>query len=411
MRLLFGVHQFFPSHYTGTERLALEIAKQMQRMGHSVTVLTYNPGQMEGSEIVDDWMTKRYEFQGVRVIAIRHRSPPEEYSFTIFDSGMQTMIDRILDKEDINLLHILHPMRIGTVAKVARQNGVPLVLTLTDFWLMCPKGIAVTHTGEVCLSSENSEKCVRECYGEAWKERLARRLADTRELLETAGCIVSATDSLRQVFEMSGLASGIRLIPYGEDYAGVKPNLREYSRKSEVTLGFLSTLQPHKGAHVLLEAYNIARKNNIALKIFGDHFGQIDYYRTLQRLAKNHKKTEFCGEYKYEDTPRIYNEIDMIVVPSTWWENSPLVLSRALAHNVPAIVSNLGGMTEVVKDGENGFSFEVNNPESLAHVLRKIGDDPSLLNQLKKQIHRPPRIEEHAFEYEKIYMELGEGNK
>lgn len=406
MRLLFAVHQFFPIHYTGTERLALETSKQMQRMGHSVTVLTYAPVEAKGFETNGDWLIKKYEYQGVPVIAVRHRRPPDEVRFTVFDPAIEPLFSKFMTDVDFDIVHIFHPMSVGAVAKVADHKGVPVILTLTDFWLTCPRGIAITQKGEICLHSEKAVRCVRECFGPAWEGRLNRRLEETRALLKIASCCVSATNSLKQVFESSNLASNIKLLPYGENYDGVKPNPREYSHKSKVILGFLSSLLPHKGAHILLEAYNIAKKSNISLRIYGDHFGQIDYYNTLKKIAEGNKEVEFCGKYEYEDMTRIYNEIDMVVVPSIWWENSPLVLSRALAHNVPAIVSNLGGMTELVKDGENGFSFEVSNPDSLAQVLRKIGDDPTVLNELKKRIRRPPRIEEYAFEYDKIYRAL-----
>jgi glycosyltransferase involved in cell wall biosynthesis len=93
-------------------------------------------------------------------------------------------------------------------------------------------------------------------------------------------------------------------------------------------------------------------------------------------------------------------------VPSLWWENSPLVVLRSLAQDVPVITSNLGGLIEIVKEGENGFTFEAGNAEDLATILRKIGENPCILNNIKSKIHHPPRIEETAFEYEKIYLSL-----
>jgi glycosyltransferase involved in cell wall biosynthesis len=77
----------------------------------------------------------------------------------------------------------------------------------------------------------------------------------------------------------------------------------------------------------------------------------------------------------------------------------------ALAHNVPVIVSNFGGLTEIVEDGKNGFSFEAGNAESLANILKIISEDPTILNNLKENLHHPQRIEEEAFEYEKIYLD------
>jgi glycosyltransferase involved in cell wall biosynthesis len=406
MRILFTVHQFFPIHYTGTERLALDLVHQMQRMGHSGTILTYEPNEVSGFERKGDFLINQYQFQGVSVFSFRHVKIPEAISFDVFHPEMEGIISDTLTLGKFDIVHVFHPMRVGTVVKVAEQRQVPVVLTLTDFWLMCPKGIAVTQGGEVCLSSDNGQKCGSECYADLPKDRLKRRLAQTRALIEGTAKVISATNSMKQVFEHGGLGSKITQIPFGEDYSVVFSNLKEYNKNSEVTLGFMSTLTPHKGAHILIEAYNIAKQSNIALRIYGDHFGNTEYYSTLRKLANHNGKIEFCGAYKFEDMTKIYNEIDMLVVPSTWWENSPLVLSRALAHKVPAIVSNLGGMTEVIEDGLNGYTFEVSDPQSLAGILRKIGSDPSILNQLKARIHRPPRMEEMAFEYEKIYRSL-----
>ena len=122
------------------------------------------------------------------------------------------------------------------------------------------------------------------------------------------------------------------------------------------------------------------------------------------------KQIEFCNAYKYEDFQKIFDELDLVIVPSIWWENSPLVLLEILTHHVPAIVSDLEGMTEIIKDGENGFVFEVGNIDSLAEVLKSIENDPTILNKLKSQITYPKRIEEEAFEYEKLYRELVKNN-
>jgi glycosyltransferase involved in cell wall biosynthesis len=102
--------------------------------------------------------------------------------------------------------------------------------------------------------------------------------------------------------------------------------------------------------------------------------------------------------------------VDIIAVPSLWWENSPLVLLRSLAHNVPAIVSDLGGLTEIITDCHNGFTFTVgysdsllDNSKHLSEIIRKISQNPEILNNLITNIESPPRIEEEAFAYLKLY--------
>lgn len=405
MRILYIVHQFFPESYTGTERFVLNTAKQMQRMGHHVEVLTYSRENNNNFLFQDGAMYKSYEFQGVSVIAVKHKKVPEHIGFNIFDSEISPLLKEIITKENYDVVHIAHPMRLGSAIKIAALAGLPVVLTLTDFWLMCPRGIAVTSKGELCLNFEKGVKCIENCYGKSFRNKIELRRSEFEELIGSANCVVAATVFLRQIFLINYPDLKIDMIRFGEDYANVKPNMKNYSKDSTITLGFLSTLQPHKGAHVLLEAFKKANMNNLEVKIFGHYFSEINYYKELVDKY-NFENVEFCGEYKYEDMSQILNDVDLIVVPSIWWENSPLVLLSALAHNVPAIVSNLGGLTEIVKDGENGFIFDAGDAESLAEVLKKICRDPTVLNDMKKMLHHPPRIEEQAFDYEKIYIRL-----
>jgi glycosyltransferase involved in cell wall biosynthesis len=406
LRILFAVHQFFPEYYAGTERLALNLCKQMQRMGHSVKVLTYGITDTDGFRSDGDILVKEYVFQGVPVLSFKHRTMPEELNFAIFDPSVDATLDKLLFKENFDIVHVCHPMRTGPVIRWTKRKGIPVVLSLTDFWLMCPKGILITNKGELCTSAERGTRCISECWGDYWKERLLQRVTETDEVFHAADCIVSATHFLKSIFESNNFTSNIKLIPYGTDYRYVQPNLREYSKKSKITIGFLSTLVPHKGANVLLEAFKLAKTKNIRLKVYGHYFDQIEYYRTLQKMAHGNRKIEFLGAYKYEQQPEIYKYIDLLAVPSIWWENSPLILLSALAHKVPAIVSNLGGMTEIVRDGENAFAYDVGNAGSLAGVLRHIDKDPTILNKLKDGIRYPPRLEEEAFMYEETYLSL-----
>lgn len=411
MKILFVVHQFFPKWYTGTERLVLNLAKQMQRMGHCVEVLTYGIQDDENFSNQDNMMCKRFKFQGVSVISIRHLNVPESLSFDIFDESIRVILNKIITKEKYDIMHVVHPMRHGYAIKVAHSISLPIVLTLTDFWLLCPKFILVTSKGELCKGSEDYLKCIENCYGSFFKNKLHNRIKEVQDILRTVDCVVSGTNFLIKMFELNNFSSNIKLIRFGTDYNNVRSNLKKYSENSEITIGFLSTLIPHKGAAILIDAFNKINLKNIRLKIYGHYFGEKEYYETIKKMVNNNKKVEFYGEYKYEELPDIFNEIDIVVVPSLWWENSPLILLGALAHNVPAIVSNLDGMTEIIKDGENGFSFDVGNVESLAKVLQKISNDPTILNELKAKICHPPRIEEEAFEYEKIYSSLIERNQ
>jgi glycosyltransferase involved in cell wall biosynthesis len=136
MHILLAVHQFFPNHYTGTERLVLNISKQMQRVGHCVTVLTYGITDVGGFADSGQFLIKKYQYQGIPVISIRHKKITDLVSFTIIDNDMVTFLDTLLSEEKYDIIHVCHPMRVGSIIRSAENKNIPVILTLTDFWLM-----------------------------------------------------------------------------------------------------------------------------------------------------------------------------------------------------------------------------------------------------------------------------------
>jgi glycosyltransferase involved in cell wall biosynthesis len=405
LKILYVIHQFFPRGYTGTERFVLDLAKQMRKMGHYVEVLTFGIEEENTGFITDgNLLYKTYDFQNIPVDSVKYLKNPDDVNVKILDDRIAAGLKRYILKEKFDLVHVAHPMRIGYSIKIAHELNLPVIMTLTDFWLICPRGILVKTTGELC-NQFNLDKCLNECLKGFPRNYVHQRIDETAEIFKEVDCFVTATRFSTKMFEINGY-SGMKMVKFGTDYNHVRPNYKQYDAGSVITLGYLSSLNPHKGAHILLKAFIDSKVNNIKLKIYGDSITQHYYYDELIQIAKNHKNIEFCGEYKYEDMPDMFNELDMIIVPSIWWENTPLVLLSSLAHRVPAIVTNLGGMTEVVTDGENGFTFEVGNVESLKGVLQKISADPAMLNDLKNKIQRPPRLEDEAFEYEKLYLNL-----
>jgi glycosyltransferase involved in cell wall biosynthesis len=216
--------------------------------------------------------------------------------------------------------------------------------------------------------------------------------------------VVVPTVFLKDMFFKKMYAGLSDLIRFGNDYRYVRYNTKHYTEKSEVVLGFLSSLLPHKGAHILVKALIQADRKNVSLKIFGDPLYNMEYFEQLKSLSKNHR-IEFLGRYNNEDMENILQDLDVVVLPSLWWENTPLVMLRALAHKVPVIVSDFPGMTEIVRNGVNGFAFIPGDSNDLENIIKKIAQNPALLNEIKNNISYTKRIEEEAFEYECIYVD------
>ena len=405
MKVLFAVHQFFPHHYTGTERVVLNLCRQLQRMGHDVIVLTYAIDSAEGLYPRGAFLVGKYSFKGIPVIAVRHREPPEDLDFIFRDEGMQALLESIIEDEQVDIIHVCHPMRVGSIIPAAISRSLPVVVTLTDFWLLCPKFIAVTRGGIPCDGPRGGQRCSVECYEPSWKYRLRERLQEIDRVKNQVSAFVSPTEFLKRIFEGNRYRSVYR-IPFGLDYQDIRIQEKKYNDDSAVVFGYLSTPVRHKGAHVLIDAFLRADMPNTSLKVFGDDRADREYYENLKSASGGDPRVEFCGRYHHEELSSILGSLDVVVIPSLWWENSPLVLLTALACGVPAIVSDLGGLTESVQDGVNGYSFKAGDIDALATVIRTIASSPSGLQELRAGITYPARIEEEAVQYEKIYQNI-----
>jgi glycosyltransferase involved in cell wall biosynthesis len=132
-----------------------------------------------------------------------------------------------------------------------------------------------------------------------------------------------------------------------------------------------------------------------------------EYRQTFEQLlADTRGVVTMVGQYAPAELPRLMEQIDWVVVPSIWWENSPLVIQEAFAHGKPVICSDIGGMAEKVTHGVNGLHFRVGDPSSLADVLREAVSTPGLWERLRAGIPPVHRMDEHVARLGGIYSTL-----
>ena len=93
------------------------------------------------------------------------------------------------------------------------------------------------------------------------------------------------------------------------------------------------------------------------------------------------------------------SRVDWVIVPSIWWENSPMVIQEAFANGKPVICAGIGGMAEKVRDGVDGLHFEVRNPLDLAETMVRAACEPGLWENLKASIRAPLSFEQCADSY------------
>ncbi|MCK4615122.1 MAG: glycosyltransferase, partial [Thermoplasmata archaeon] len=216
---------------------------------------------------------------------------------------------------------------------------------------------------------------------------------------------------LKEYFENNGIPrEKVRYSRYGFRTDRITRKNRIYTRNSKVTFGFMGRVIPVKGIHILVKAFGkLSAKNrkntnnmrNCRLQIFGDA-GPLRKY--LNGYAS--ENVIFRGGYKNWEIDSVLGEIDVLVVPSIWYENSPLVIQEAFLAGIPVITSNIGGMAELVKDGVNGLTFEVGDVDDLGNKMERILADPTILNDLKPDRHSVRTIEDDATGVMDAYREV-----
>ncbi len=409
MKILIGVHQFFPDYYAGTERYALNIAKYLRRLGHSVRVLTYSldessDGFRKGFN--ENIFLKEYKYEGMPVIAIKHKKPID-FTFDLLEERLFSECIHIMGDEKFDIFHCAHPYRIDASIKAAYTLGIKTVLMLTDYWLMCPLGIMLRSDNVICSGPDGGQKCIKYCFSSKNLNDMNLRTNKALELIKCADLILSPSKFLINMFCINKFIplERFKLSRHGFDYS--KKKTRRYIKKKDnVTFGFIGTIQYHKGVHVLVDAFRKVKNDNIKLEIWGGDFGERFYFEKIKKMVSKDERIIVKGRYDFNNIDEVLKDIDIVVVPSIWYENAPLTITTSHAYGIPVIASDIGGMAEMVKDGVNGLTFKVGDSTDLAKKIMMIAEDNSLIYDFSENIQYPIRLEEEVYNMEKLYKDL-----
>ena len=404
MKILYLVHQFFPEFQAGTERFVYNTANMTQKSGHSVRVLTYSVANIpEPDYQISNVHILDYFYKGVPVTAFHYKSEPFDLNYSLRDGGGLDFARQWLKNEAPDLIHVGHSMRVYPFILAAMELGIPYIVTATDFFLICPKVILSPNRDTVCGGPQNGVAC-RQLCPELKPEFIDKRLATGFGILKNASAVVVPSRFSAQMLakEVEGLKPWVN--NHGIRYQQLTPVRRVYQGGERLTFGYLGNLAYHKGVHVLIEAFRSLTDVDARLIVFGA--GEAAYEKELRRLAGEDRRIEFRGAYTAGELSSVLEQLDVLVAPSVCYETYSLVVHEALVSEVPVIVSDLGGMTEKIVDGENGFIFAPGNPDSLRQKMQILIEDTSRLNQFKLNIRLKtfiPTVEQEAFFYLQLY--------
>lgn len=312
-----------------------------------------------------------------------------------------------------DVVHFQHTLHLGyDLIREVRNTlpGAPILYTLHEFIPICHHhGQMVRTTGHELCDEESPRRC-HECFPHITPERFFLRKRFIQSHLGLVDLFLAPSRQLRErIVEWGIPPERIVFEEYGR--AGLPERAEPPPRARRNRVGFIGQVTRFKGADVLVRAIALleAAGVDVRCRLHGANFElqSREYREEFQSLLDETTRTvTFVGQYEHHELPAIMADVDWIVVPSIWWENSPLVIQEAFAYGKPVICSDVGGMAEKVEHGVSGLHFRVGDPESLAETIRTAVTTGGLWERLHAGIPDVYRMQDHVERLGDIYCEL-----
>ena len=352
------LHTYYQQRGGEDESFEMEVAL-LRAYGHNVTALTYSNKKLNEISFWNRakttlWNQKAYE-ETRRVI--RYSRP------------------------DIIHIHNTFPYASPAVIHAASAEGVPVVVSLRNYRLMCLNGLLYKQgkVCEACIGKLPWRGVVSRCYRDSLSaSSVVAAMLTTHRVLgtwEKADYFISLTNFAMRKFVQAGLP---------EEKFAVKPNfVYPDPGIGDGTGGYalyVGRLSPEKGVATLLKAWAML-DGLMPLKLIGD--GPLA--QDVRQLTSQYSSVEWLGRRPLREVYDFMGRAAFLVFPSEWYETFGRVAIEAFAKGTPVLASNIGAVAEVTEDGRTGLRFTPGDPEDLAAKVEWLLSHPGVLAQMRKE--------------------------
>lgn len=460
MRLLLVAHNYPPAHTAGVEQHTAQVARELARAGHSVEVFC-----AEKDIARTDGELREREHEGVRVHELINNLNYASFEQTFEFAPAERAFESVLERVRPEVVHFQHLMYLSAGCLELAAGVAPVVFTLHDYWLQCPRfgqrlhpdgsnceRIDFARCGE-CMANFKFRQSALERSAGRWiaqvrgatgvdlsqlaksaarglrltkpaaapdptrgaqlAELLARRDSRLREsVLRSVQRIIAPSRFLyERVLEWGLPPARVELMRMGaeSDRFAAHPRARPAGAgDGPLRVVFLGTFAPHKAPHLVVEAWRrlpAALRSTAQLELYGSGAHYPDYVRALHAAAAE-AGASVGAVLSRDGVAATLSSADLLVVPSVWWENAPLVLIEAIEARTPVLVSDLGGMAEFVRERPCGEAFAPGDAGELARALERLLSDRAGLGRYYLGGPPPPTMPANVARMAQIYAEV-----
>ncbi|MDB5280363.1 MAG: hypothetical protein JWR61_5318 [Ferruginibacter sp.] len=436
MKIIFSLNHFLPGSLAGIEVYTYNLAHHLQQLGLNVLVLIPN---------FDCDETKEYSYKGIKVIQYAENSTSNREMIlgNTKPDGL-ALYTAILEKERPDILHFQELSAGRGVGiyhvRAAAAMGIKILLTCHLSTYSCQTGNLIYKQQEPCdgiIRTFRCTACVYEARAITGIKSVALQTGakllyatgiDTSKLNSSLGTalgfpfvvdkkkqiltelaglsdtIISLTRWYQHILQENGVpANKIQYLPQGLKES---PVVAEHTPASvPVKLVFVGRVSKYKGVHLLIEAMQQLPPDKISLNIFGP-VTEDEYAVQCRSYSKNMKNVYWMGSIPSEAVVTMLGGYDLLCLPSTFSEMSPLVIQEAFAAGIPVLASNVYGNAEQVQDGMNGWLFDFKSVASLTEKLMMLINNPAIIDAAKAYIPSTKPFSELAVQHMLLYQKI-----
>ncbi|MDR9828565.1 glycosyltransferase family 4 protein [Vibrio sp. FNV 38] len=331
--------------------------------------------------------------------------------FFLFQNGHKKHVwqdfKSLLEQYQPTVVHFHHYIHMGLDLIKQVKNTLPaakIILTLHEYLAICAhNGQMVKPGAQMKLCYKASASDCASCFPDKSASDFFLREKYIKSIFDLVDHFVSPSHFLIDRYEDWGISSSrMTMVENGQPQVDFLPPRPLMKGEARGKFAFFGQVNPFKGIDILLEAFKALpeeTREQVHLDIHGANLEHqsSDFKDKVSELLEELEGTvTMHGSYESHEMGQLLEQTDWVIIPSNWWENSPMVIQEAYKHGRPLIGSDIGGMAEKIIDGETGLLFRARNPIDLSKKIEDIVEDSSDWGVFVENIQVPLTIEECA---------------